>query len=480
MNQLSSYLLQFFVLACFAITGCTKLESKSESSELNTEAASCPPKKISRITVNIANNALYVGETTTANAVVLDTSGQPMPSCSVTWSTSNSFVASLSNSTTLSTSIAGSSPGTSAIIASKAGVAGSANLTVELLPQPSPAPSPTPSPAPSPSPAPGSIWGTVDPVILGTCSAEVHDRYVADGGDGFFYRTWHPQGDPSGCRFAHEHGDNPLSVNNSEIASSPVLFGYAAKRHIISTEPNGHMEAHEGYKVFVANPGDVNDEGRVNRVYSRSVFHMGTGGPKRFANRFHSADIKLIHPEFGLKAFTNLMMDTGGVGAVCDPRVSAPVKDVVNLQSPCMLGSFYEIWSTIGIVRFQGREIYRAFATPAVFDPITVFNPANPTELVYAWDPRVESIMQFPNNSRDRFRGCDRESYAQPGYWYNNTGRTEFYTDAMGNEVLPTDSMAIKQVISLSQSVGSPATNDGLAAFKMRKNYCGTGLGWKN
>ena len=100
-------------------------------------------------------------------------------------------------------------------------------------------------------------------------------------------------------------------------------------------EPAGHEEPHEGFKVFIALPGEVNDERRVNRVFSRSVFHMGTGGPRRFVTRHHSADIRLIHPEFGLKAFTQLMMDTGGVGAVCDPRTGGPVKDVMQVNSPC-------------------------------------------------------------------------------------------------------------------------------------------------
>ena len=265
-------------------------------------------------------------------------------------------------------------------------------------------------------------------------------------------------------------------MTNAEIASSPVRFGYIGRRM-------DHEEAHEGFKVFVAIPGDVNDEGRVNRVFSRSVFHMGTGGPKRFGMQHHSAEIRLIHPEFGLKAFTQLMMDTGGVGAVCDPRKPAPIKDVVSLNNACKLNSFYEIWSTTASVLFQGREIYRAFATPAVFDPITVFNAANPTEVVYAWDSRLDSSLNFPYNDRSGHRGCDRESYAQPGYWYNSgTGRTTYYTDAHGAELPSTDPGALAQVISNNYSVGVPATNDGLVQFKMRRNYCGvrSALGLKN
>jgi hypothetical protein len=335
---------------------------------------------------------------------------------------------------------------------------------------------------PTPTAGAGAIFGIVDSTILGTCSAATHDKWVVDGGDGLKYRTWHPQTDPTGCIYAHEHGDNPASIQEPTIAASPVRFGYIGRRHPMPGEPNGHEEAHEGFKVFIANRGDVNDEGRVNRVYSRSVFHMGTGGPRRFNMPHHSAEIRLVHPEFGLKAFTQLMMNTGGVGAVCDPRVQAPVKDVIQLNSPCKLNSGYEIWSTQASVMANGREVYRSFATPAVFDPISIFNPANPTELVYAWDARVAAIKTFPDDDWSGNRGCDRESYAQPGYWYNGNGQTVYYTDAMGQPLAASDPLALRQEISASNSVGSPATTDGLFQFKMRKGFCQqrSKLGLKN
>jgi hypothetical protein len=332
----------------------------------------------------------------------------------------------------------------------------------------------------------GTIFGIVDAAILGTCSAATHDKWVVDGGDGYRYRTWHPQTDPSGCIYAHEHGDNPASMRDAEIASSPVRFGYIGRRHPMPNEPHGHEEPHEGFKVFIANVGDVNDEGRVNRAYSRSVFHMGTGGPRRFGMQMHSAEIRVVHPEFGLKAFTQLMMDTGGLGRVCDPRVPGATKDVIALdhEQVCgaKLGSGYEIWRTEGSVRAPGgREVYHAFAHPAVFDPITVLNPTNPTELVYAWDPRVMAIRRH-NDDWSVNRGCDRESYAQPGYWYNAGGPTIYYTDAMGQPSAATNPLALRQTISASNSVGAPTTADGLNVFKKRVSFCQqwSRLGLKN
>jgi len=326
------------------------------------------------------------------------------------------------------------------------------------------------------------IWGVVDPAILGEWTAEQHNSYALSGGDGYRYHSWHPQCRDFGAGVrctAHEHGDNPSTMQNAEIASQPVLFGYIGRRHPMPGEPNGHEEPHEGFKVFISNPGDVNDEDRTNRAFSRSVFHMGTGGPRRFTTQMHSADIRVIHPEFGLKSFIRLMMDTGGTGRVCDPRRPAPIKDVMALDfvefcNGQRLGSSYEIWSTEQSVRApDGREVYRAFATPAVFDPLTVLNPANPAEVVYAWDPRVVAIKQFPGDTWwDQFRGCDRESYAQPGYWYNAGGPTVYYTDAMGQPVDATNPLAIRQEISAHNSLGAPAASDGNGAFKMRVDYC--------
>ena len=179
-----------------------------------------------------------------------------------------------------------------------------------------------------------------------------------------------------------------------------------------------------------------------------------------------------MHPEFGLKAFTQLMMNTGGVGAVCDPREPAPVKDVMQLNSPCRLNSGYEIWSTTASVMANGREVYRAFATPAVFDPITgSIRPTRPSSSTPG-TRRVSAIKNFPSDDWSGNRGCDRESYAQPGLWFNGGGQTAYYTDAMGQPKAGERSVALRQEISQSNSVGAPATTDGLIQFKMRRGFC--------
>jgi hypothetical protein len=104
---------------------------------------------------------------------------------------------------------------------------------------------------PSAIPGPAAL-AAVDPVILGNCTAAIHDRYTVMGPDGHIYRTWHPQvvpidpnnPSPGTCQFDHEHGDNPQTS-----AANPNLppFGYIGVQ-VSDAEP------HEGFKVFVGYP----------------------------------------------------------------------------------------------------------------------------------------------------------------------------------------------------------------------------------
>ncbi|HEU4743344.1 MAG TPA: hypothetical protein VFS50_17270 [Meiothermus sp.] len=111
------------------------------------------------------------------------------------------------------------------------------------------------------------------PVAGQTCPQWVHDRYQVQGPDGLMYRTWHPQVDPDyWCTFDHEHGDDPRTS-----LANPALppFGYINRQARLD-------KAHEGFKVFVANQGTANDEGRVALHSSWIVAHMGTGGVRRY------------------------------------------------------------------------------------------------------------------------------------------------------------------------------------------------------
>ena len=52
----------------------------------------------------------------------------------------------------------------------------------------------------------------------------------------------------------------------------------------------------------------------------------------------------------------------------------------------------------------------------------------------------MATIKNFPDDDWSGNRGCDRESYAQPGYWYNGRRRRPtYYTDAMGQPLAAGD-----------------------------------------
>lgn len=312
----------------------------------------------------------------------------------------------------------------------------------------------------------------VTPSILGTCPAHVHDRYVVFGPDGLPYRTWHPQvvpldpAQPNGptCRFAHEHGDDPRTS-----LADPTLpaFGYAAAMH-------GMEEAHEGFKVFVINRGTRNDEGRVATTSTRLMVHMGTGGPKRFTLQHHTMEFDLVASD-GHEIHVHGMADTALGGSICERDRSLgdanPANDVgrtfvVTPGNGCNAeGSLYEIWQfrlDVGAAT--------VVASAAVFDPITVMNPADrsvavPTHTVYP---------QFGVQ-----RGCARESYHGPVYWYHPTGPKVFHTFATGYPVPPDMPRAIEQFVSNHTDIGIRMNQD-QGQMKLLSNHCAAGLGALN
>jgi len=346
-------------------------------------------------------------------------------------------------------------------------------------------------PTETPTPGGGS-GGGLSPVaadILGTCPAEVHDRYVTTGPDGRTYRTWHPQevpidaNNPGGakCRFAHEHGDDPTTSLANPVLPPFGYIGYTA----------GHPEeAHQGFKIAVANRGEVNDEGRVMLGSARVVFHMGTGGVLRYTMPHHSAIVDIVMPT-GQYIHVQGLFDTHGVGSICerdrnnnDNNFSNDIgRTVMTLPGTgCEVTSPYEIWSGDLLIRKpNGQEALRAFVTMAVFDTITTMDPADKTRLIYTTDAFASRLNEAP--FMGGFHGCDRENYHTAPYWYNANGPTMYFTDAFGNPLAEGAPGALRQEVSAHSQIGIGMASraDGiLNQFKERTDYCGAGLGLKN
>jgi hypothetical protein len=330
-----------------------------------------------------------------------------------------------------------------------------------------------------------------DPEVLGTCTQAVHDQYIVSGGDGFRYRTWHAQDDSSGCKFGHEHGENPATQQDEQIrsASAGVPFGQVVRkaRLVDATHP---VEPHPGFKFVVFNVGDKNSENRTNRMSASVLVHTGTGNPRRAFLQHHSALVWTFHPEFPTVSRTSvqLMFNTGVLGdGACDPRTPAPAKDIPRLDwntiNPECVNNIdmYEIWNGMNGKVFNAKnvEVYRAFTVPAVRDPITVINPANQDEIVYAWDPRVMMLKKF-QNSQTHFRGCNREQYTQFGHLRNRFGVPQYWTNAFGNPIAEGDPAALLQVVPVGEQIGLPVNSDGSGAWKDNQLMCAPGLGLKN
>lgn len=309
--------------------------------------------------------------------------------------------------------------------------------------------------------------GQPTPVVGQACPDWVHNRHVVKGPDGELYATWHPPVDPDyKCYFDHEHGDDPrTSQANPELPP----FGYVGKLA-------GMPEAHEGFKVFVSNRGTRNDENRIALTSTRIVAHMGTGGVRRYTVRMHSLMFDLAAPS-GHRVSVQGMADTGLAGSICERDETLSDGDPNNDIGRTVMtlpgtgcfdarpGSLYEIWA----FKLRLADKVEVIASTAVFDPITTMNPADRAQLRY-----TEQVFQGYSG----LRGCDREAYHGPVYWYNRNGPEVFYTDAFGRPGGP-----IKQTVSLHDDIGIQMSqrSDGFQnQFKLPRNHCAAGLGLKN
>ncbi|MBI3241236.1 MAG: hypothetical protein HYZ49_02970 [Chloroflexi bacterium] len=324
--------------------------------------------------------------------------------------------------------------------------------------------------APTATTGPGAT-ATAVPVAGQLCPPWVHDRITTLGPDGKTYPTWHPQIDPEfGCYFDHEHGADPRTA-----LADPSLpaFGYIAA--YMSHPMN---EPHAGFKVFVVNKGTTNDEGRTATTSTRIVAHMGTGGVARFDNRFHSLEFDLVADD-GHFVHVQGMADTGLAGSICqrdqflaDSNPSNDIGRAVMILPGlgCDQPSAYEIWQ----FKLNIGDKATILVAAAVFDPITVMNPADITQLLYMKDVFASRASEAP--FMPPFGGCDRESYSGPVYWYNMGGSTVYYTDGDG---LMTPGGPLKQEVSAHNDIGIKMNQD-QSQMKLRADFCAAGIGLKN
>jgi hypothetical protein len=299
------------------------------------------------------------------------------------------------------------------------------------------------------------------------CPGWVHDQYVTAGPDGKAYPTWHPAVDAnSGCFFGHEHGADPAT---SRVNTAPPPFGYVGG--LI-----GDYEAHEGFKIFITNAGDVTENRTVN-ADQRSVFHMGTSGVQRYTTRFHSIMYDYVARDgSGREAHIQGMADTGETnldGSVCDqPRQGGRDFATVGCDDA------YEIWSGTMFQISHPDDPYTDVMhtrltmtfSPAVFDPITIRDPRDNKLLLYTQKGRGNAGIDVLSPQAE-YLGCSREAYFGPNYWQNTGQPTEYYTDVYGrvNPSGPTANFPLRQFVSATSSTSNEQ-------FKLPREFCAPGI----
>lgn len=280
------------------------------------------------------------------------------------------------------------------------------------------------------------------------CPAWVHDLHTTIGPDGAVYPTWHPPVDPTyGCWFDHEHGSDPRLFVGFASVGMPA-FGYTGKMA-------GMSEPHEGFKVYVVN-NDLN--GRAWMV----ALHQGSRGPRRAFVQFHSIDWFITNTSGQPLAFVRTMGDFG----YGSPNCTAPGNETFgqfqvipgstatypfNGHQPqrrfvptvsCATTRVYETWTPI----INVANVFRASGTFDIDNPSTVVDPANPTVVRYMCE------FRSPNEDCASWYGTqwsgNKRNIIAPQYQVNNTGATEFYTDAYGKPVAAGTANSIRQFVA--------------------------------
>ena len=309
---------------------------------------------------------------------------------------------------------------------------------------PTSTPPPT-QPGPTATPAPGGdTFPAVNALILGTCSAAVHDRYATTGPDGKKYRTWHPVTvpvDPNDaskgtCTFAHEHGDQPHT-------GGPLpAFGYAAAVHGMFNE----IAAHAGFKVFShyangsSGMGGPESDYRGLAIDFTVVIHQGSAGRGRLTESMHSLEFWSRYQNRETHIYS--MANTGTLsGKGCDSGQDIMSRIVVDSCAPQ-----YETWGfstniggawSVGMIAAVTNPMnHMSGSTPcadATCSNITLLSTSENVcgNQIVACDNRLP-FGKHDHGLENFWLGNQRTIHEPDWVWSNNGGAEFFCTDAMG------------------------------------------------
>lgn len=285
-----------------------------------------------------------------------------------------------------------------------------------------------------PSAAPAVPPGAETPAANQTCPAWVHDQYVAQGPDGKYYATWHPQIDPVyWCYFHHEHGSDPGIYR--------PLFGYAAAA-------SGIEEAHAGFKVYT-----FRLEADTQLIV---VHHFGTGNSSRAACvRYHSFSVAAVSGG-ELIADLNLMADHGKATHARSGHALTPSACPGQAAAADAEGSNGVRMFQVASLEPVGYEPWRldlARTLVGISGGFTVNTPSRITDCdTLACDANV------PTGDQGEYRFA---SYTTD-FGLSARGQSEaFYTDAFAKKVVDEGTAgAVRQYVKAGTSITLPPLSD--------------------
>jgi hypothetical protein len=332
-------------------------------------------------------------------------------------------------------------------------------------------PTPVP-PTATAAPGGGDTFPAVNALILGTCSAQVHDRYKTVGPDGRTYRTWHPVTvpvDPSNpaagtCTFAHEHGDAP----HPSMPLPP--FGYAAAVDGMFAE----IVAHSGFKVFTHYADGRSGLGSQETDYGglpmdfSLVFHQGSGGAGRLTIQMHSFEFWSRYQNRQTHVYA--MADTGlpfdkavGGGSDCCDRfiVSHEAYTYETWGVQVNIGGAWNTGSMFSAVTNPMNHAHGNIAScqDGTCDGVTMVSTS---EEICGFNFTECSVKlpfgQHGSGHENMWLGNFRTIHEPDWTWNNQGGQETFCTDAMGMRMACGPNTIQQQVATVNVSNASART----------------------
>lgn len=320
------------------------------------------------------------------------------------------------------------------------------------------------------------IWA---PSGTDTCSAEVHDSYMAVGPDGLRYPTWHPPVDPgTGCTFGHEHGRDPSGSDLYDVVGA-IPFGYANQHLEAGGFGAPRNEDHVGHKVEWENDLIMNAGGAGSTVLAVECdvlvkMHQGTHSPDAFTNNMHEVayhircsdgtgfSATLLTPigtpgELVVGCDRDIHIDAGtanpaispsGGGKRAIPDASCIEERILNPDDgrPRFDSALRESWEISASLRAENNRTLVSFNPYfQVMDPSRFFDPSGTRDMGRPIDlcsrpelqgeDRCEAVGTDSigwDDPRSPFKGVRRFVDINSNNVRNEDGPNFWYTDSLG------------------------------------------------